>query len=214
MQNNFSGIGVYIDPDIYHSMNETTREQYIIKSAFCIYDKDESYTRYESYYDLKYNNVTPFLMKFLLMNYIKTIALNKKASRYYLSAILSCLNQVTYYELINEYLDLFLNENLLTINKTIFYDLLPIHLMLINRLYDSFGEISSNKHANPNYSMCEELDRLMEKSALIEGFDNLQLYSDKLLSKKNKYLFTTYVSMKVVENISDTEISFSQKEKK
>lgn len=202
MQNAFSGVGVYIDPNIYSALDEKIKLDYITKSAYCVYDKDELYNRYESYYDLKYNDITPNLIKFLLMNYIKTIALNKKASRYYLSAILTCIKQLSYADLTQQYLDLFLNIDLLSTNRIIFYDLLPIHLMLINRLYDSYRDNPENDHENPNYDIGDKLDHIIIHSALSEGFDNLQFYSDKLLSKENKYQFTDYISKKIVEKIS------------
>lgn len=201
MQNSFSGIGVYVDSDIFKSLDEPLRYKYIARSAYCIYDKDELYNKYESYYDLKYKNITPALMKFLLMNYIKTIALNKKASRYYLSAILTCINQLSYEALTKEYLNLFINNKLYITNKIITYDLLPIHLMLINRLYDAYIEIQENEGKNPNYSIDGDLNSIISISALKDGFDNLQFYSDKLLSKKNKYFLTAYVSIKMVEDI-------------
>ena len=74
--------------------------------------------------------------------------------------------------------------------------------MLINRLYDSYRDNPENDHENPNYDIGDKLDHIIIHSALSEGFDNLQFYSDKLLSKENKYQFTDYISKKIVEKIS------------
>lgn len=202
MQTAFSGVGIYIDPNVYAKLSQTLRDKYTIKSAYCVYDKEESYNKFELYCDLKYNDITPHHIKFLLMNYLKTIALNKKASRYYLSAILTCINQISFENLTKQYLDLFLNVDIRSMNKTIFHDLLPIHLMLINRLYDSYNELTPCKGLNPNHNLEEYLDKITKNSPLHEGFDNLQFYSDRLLSKENKYQFTDYISKKIVEKLS------------
>ena len=204
MQTSFSGIGIYIDPALYKNLNKDIQNKYVIKSAYCIYEKDELYNKYESYYDLKYQHISPTLAKYLLMNYIETIALNKKASRYYLSALITCFNQLSYKELTTHYIDLFLNVNFLSTNKIIFYDLLPIHLMLINRLYNSYYDIPENKHNSPNYDISDKIDNIINHSALKEGFDNLLLYSDKLISKKNKYLLANYMSMKMLEDTTNS----------
>ncbi len=200
MQSQFYGIGVFIDRQMCSDDCKTVWQKYIVNSAYCIGETDGVYNKFAPFYDLKYNSVSLQLVKFLLMNYLKTITLNKKAARYYLSALLTCINQLSYDSLVGEYLPLFSNKSVFDSNKTLFNDMIPIHLMLINRLYNSF--VQSNPKQSPNSGIGEQLDKIIENSALGSGFDNLQIYSDELISKENKYHLTDYISKRIIEKIS------------
>lgn len=201
MQVTFTGVGIYVDPALKVS-NHQEMSDYSVESAFCVWKKDETaFNNFDSYYDIKYANITESMVRFILMNFIKTVTLNKKAARYYLSALCTSINQMSYDDLTENYLPLFLDVKGITKNKVIFNNLLPIHLMIINRLYNSYIESHGEKSGNEiNSCISECLNKIIAKSPLKDGFDNLQFYSDKIISAKNKYYFSEYIAQTTIND--------------
>lgn len=201
MQVMFTGVGIYVDPTL-KTKNLQEMLDYAVESAFCVWKKDEALFNYfESYYDIKYANITTCMVRFILMNFIKTVTLNKKAARYYLSAICTSINQMSYDDLTGIFLSEFLDLSGTAKNKAIFNSLLTIHLMIINRLYNSYTESYGEESANViNNCIDEYLNKIITTSPLKDGFDNLQFYSDKIISAKNKYYFSEYIAKMTMNN--------------
>ena len=203
MQTSFTGVGIFIDPKLLENIKNKGLESYVINSSYCIYEKEDNlYKKFESFYDLRYEDPNDILIKYLFMNYLKTITLNKKAARYYLAAICTCINQLSYEELIKDCFPIFLNSTELSKNKALFEDTLPIHLMMINRLYDSYKECFSDKIEEIIYEVEEHLNNIIKNSSLRDGFDDFHIYSDKIISTKNKYMLVDYISKSIVNGNS------------
>jgi hypothetical protein len=80
MQTTFFGIGIYVDPNLAEILDETTKT-FCIASSYCSnYNNENIYNNFNNYFDIKYKEITINLIKYILMNYIKTISLNKKAA--------------------------------------------------------------------------------------------------------------------------------------
>lgn len=205
MQSVFSGVGIYVDPDIIRTINSQESQKYLIKSSFSVYKERDAnnilYTDFESYYDIVYETISVDLVKFILLNFIKTVTLDKRAARYYLSAICTCIKQLSFEDLSERYLPIFLDSNAWSKNNIIFNDMVPIFFMIIDRLYESYISSHNENIDDVNSSIGDYLQKIIDGTPLRNGFDNLQFYSDKLINKRHKFYFSSFVSKSILTGL-------------
>lgn len=202
-QSAFSGIGIYVDSSLINHKNKYMKNN-LVKSSYCLYDKDEYiYSSFERYYDVRYEKNTIPLVRYILMNFTKTITVNKKAARYYLSAICTCINQANFEQLTTQYLPFFFNLKVLEDNQALSQNFISIYYMLINRLYDSLREFSTLKDNELNRELTKYLDGIIHNSTLKYGLVDIQSISDRIISPKNKHYFSEYVSKSIVSHLKE-----------
>ncbi|MDE6605130.1 MAG: hypothetical protein K2K85_03800 [Clostridia bacterium] len=195
LQVNFTGIGIFIDEHIKKYMKGNLKKL-LIESAYCVNFEPKGISTFNKFLDVKFIEVSNQLLKYLIEQYLSTMTLNVKASRYYLSAINTLINQVDFDDLgefIDEIYSLFYKDTFATA-------FLPIDLMFINAIYNGFrekheGQINLLDEYNNFSDISRVLDKVIKKSYLVKGIVDLRLQSDCLISKDNKHLLANYLSI-------------------
>lgn len=204
MQVNYSGIGVFVDASILNNLDKNMKnkiENRLVDSAFCTsLDLKSGEFSFRAYKDVKYFDVTIDLVKYIIENYITTMTLNVRASRYYLSALYTCLNQLDFNILTKEYIPEVYKK--IRENKMVLDALLPVDLIFINALYCSYKEIEhrggeqrlSAEHINKVPKIKESLRTIIQNSSLRYGKSNINELSDYLICKEGKNLLARFIA--------------------
>lgn len=187
-QNSFTGIGISVDGVI----NNQEIKDYIIKSCYNVYstEPNNKYKIYKEYFDIVYESNDTTLLGFIIKEYIETFSLDTRAARYYLSGISTVLRSAGEKQL-NNYKTLIFNKKVKK-QKTIKSNFLPIQLMYIDCLLN-IRKIDKTLDENFINKVAEELRSIFDYSLIMQGIEDLQSYSDCILSKENKYLLSKII---------------------
>ena len=187
-QSRFTGIGINVDL-------KNAKNKLLFKSVYCVEYNNNDDMKFKEYIDIKYKNITMETIVCLLQNYVKTLTYNFRAARYYYSAIIGVINQLEE-EQIRQFLER-LDFTKVRHHKIYETNLYPIHLALINRIYDIYKQKKEyeTEDINFNLNLTEYLDEIINISIFKEGKIDLKKITETLMSSQNKYLFAEYLSL-------------------
>lgn len=200
MQTKFTGVGIYLDPKIIADNSDI-----VVHSAFCSNLNLNNFEfNFIPYLDVKYSNVSTELIKYIINTYIYTIVLNEKAARYYLSALCTCLRQLDFDKIIDEYVPAIYSCR--KANDKLLRAYLPIDLMFVEAIYSSYEskEKSGDEglyfvdDVNEHPPIQESLNRIINQSLLKRGVSNINSFSDNLISSASQYCLSQFIALNSV----------------
>ena len=209
MQSSFSGVGIRIDDAIARDKMKNNGKELIL-SCFSIWNEEKkSFMQFVPFFDLKYKSDPLMIFYSVLKNFIRTAYLDKRASRYYFSAMKTCVSQMNaenISELVGELEKISLSDY---INSC----LIPLFYIIVDRIY----YIATNHYActsidyDPIYDSINDdsliqdiLGRLLCIFRINDIIGGVSLVSSCVISNRNKYLFSKYL---LLENYDSGQIS-------
>lgn len=195
LQSCFSGAGIFIDPALLE--NKEVKEDLssiTVQSIYKSISKNDGSTKINSCIDLKLGTKSIELLIYILNLYISCHISDKRAARYYFTLYATFLNE--------QCIDVFL-ENDMKIIKKIMEMVKKINLQddkdifviyLINRLYDAqrISLKSTREDIDDSYDNIENALNYIYKEAKLDNLCNLKEIDEKILSNRNKALFSEY----------------------
>lgn len=216
LQNSFGGVGIRIDERIIKKIsNNSQLKNTIIKSCFCCWDgKGQGYTQFTPFYDIKYNKAKIDNILFIMVNkFLKTAYIDKRAARYYFSAMNTCISQMALPNICS-FIDKLLKYKL---QKSMLKCLTPLYYFLVNNIYDLIYHNSINDKQfkledEYDLSLSTRINNVVLKEYLekltsfffIDGFsDDLDEISDCLITNRNKYIMSIFLVNDVKKDFTD-----------
>lgn len=194
LQSQFSGAGIYIDPNLLK--NSKTKEllsEIMVKSIYQNFDKFvEKYNFFECF-DIKFERESEKLLEYILNLYYSCYILDKKAARYYYTLYATYLAEQSINFLLQN--DRFIVNKVINISNKISdgEDKLVIVLLLVNRLYNA--QLEELEDSNEMELINEKLKPVFNyiyDNTSIDKLYNIKKIDSKILNDKNKYWLSKF----------------------
>lgn len=198
LQNNFKGIGIFIDKSIVNLDNPKLST----KITTSIFQPDENKYQFKTYYDISFehpNNNIGMLdtIKTLIQTYRRMRILNIRASRYYISAICTIISNLNK----NDIIQIKDDKKILTSEITDFLfdksignnELDIFRILFLNRVYNLFKK---RENSSINLSLCNAIfDQIkLSKFELLSKFKDIGEIPSYILETQNKEFLASYLS--------------------
>lgn len=193
MQNSFSGAGIKIDDDVASKNEDET-----IVSCFCRWDeKSGTYSNFTPCYDVMYGSNALSNLRLVVLNFIKTAYIDKRAARYYFTAMKTCVFQMDRTN-VQEFVSILKDYKM---QDMIIQCITPLYYILVDRIYtiaaerekkDEEGFDSLFDYRNMQRGIRELLDELTLLFYPKGLTTNINTVSDALITSEHKYLLSKY----------------------
>lgn len=182
----FTGIGINVD-DV---KNDKSIEHLIVKSCYNERSEkpEQQFKIYKEYYDIIYPKESCNI-DYIFRKLVETFNLDKRASRYYLSGIITLIRSTKTIEELLEYEQTIFNKSILRY-KNIYLICMPIQLVFfdqyLNLQTENYGIIDSNNYHN----RIQDISSAFKKSVLYKKSAELGNIPNCILNNRNKLLFS------------------------